>query len=191
MSDEEAPGRDAIASAMARLCPEPEVGHWGAVSKLPGDPGIDGISAYDAGTHWHFVTFGLTELWSKVTDDSHVSGFGYEFTMRVRKTDAAPPSWVLNLLQRLGDAVFKGAQFGSGHTLAPGGAITGRDSSSLRALLFVDDPELPVIATPHGSVAFLQVVGITRDELDAIKANREQVGAMRTQDPLFITDPTR
>ncbi len=50
---------------------------------------FDGISAYDAGDHWHFVTFGLTELYTKENPDLAVSGFGYEFTFKLPKPSEA------------------------------------------------------------------------------------------------------
>jgi hypothetical protein len=46
--------------------------------------------------------------------------------------------------------------------------ITGDTPSRLVAAAFVDDPTLPVITTPNGAVSFVQVFGITADELDAV-----------------------
>jgi hypothetical protein len=54
---------------------------------------FDGVSAYDAGDHWHFVTYGLTELYGKENKNSDVSGFGYEFTFKLPKVSDAPPPW--------------------------------------------------------------------------------------------------
>jgi suppressor of fused len=190
--DDQAPGWDAITAAMRGLHGDQEPKHWGVVTKLPGEPGLDGISAYDAGDHWHFVTLGLTELWFKESDDAEISGFGYEFTMRVSHGPGEdPPAWALKILQRLADATFDGREFRPGHTLDPGNAITGNASSALRALLFVLDPGLGPISTPHGRVEFVQVVGISTDELEAIMADRSAVASLQADNPLLITDPGR
>lgn len=191
--DDSAPGWDAITAAFDVVYPGQEPRHWAATSKLPGDDGIDGLSAYWTGSHWHFVTLGLTELWFKESDDPAVSGFGFEFTMRTPgDADGGPPAWAIRLLQKCADAMFNGAGFASGHTLDPGGSISGNDDSNLRAILFTDDAQLERLATPHGSVEFVQVVGITLGELDQIKHDRDaSLERLRNADPLLVTDPTR
>ena len=46
---------------------------------------IYGISIYRAEDppHWHFVTYGFSELYSKESDDPAVSGWGFELTFRL------------------------------------------------------------------------------------------------------------
>jgi suppressor of fused len=190
--DQQAPGWDAISAATSKLYGSQQPRHWSLGEKLPGDAGLYAISAFDAGDHWHFVTLGLTELWSKENDDPGVSGFGFEFTMRTRHdVGDEPPAWVLTLLDRLADLVFQGHDLRPGHTLDPGGPITGSASSTLRAVSFSMDPQLGTIATPHGRVEFVQVLGITGDQLAAIKADRAVLSLLQERDPLLITDPER
>ena len=124
----------------------------------PRGPGLYGLSAYDAGDHWHFVTLGLSELWTKESEDPEVSGFGYELTMRTSHRGEGPPDWTINLLNRLAELVFQGTDLGPGHTLDPGGSITGESTSDLTGLAFVPDPQLGSISTPNGSLHFVQVV---------------------------------
>lgn len=45
--------------------------------------GIWGVSAYRLPSHWFVVTYGLSELYTKVSDDPSTSGWGEELTMRV------------------------------------------------------------------------------------------------------------
>src|SRR3712207_6048111 len=88
--DDEAPGWEAIEAVFARLYPGQAPRHWGTVMaqrvQFGGPEALDGVSAYAAdepAPHWHWVTFGLTELYSKVGDDPDWSGWGFELTMRV------------------------------------------------------------------------------------------------------------
>jgi hypothetical protein len=63
---------------------------------------IDGVSVYRAArpAHWHLVTFGLSELYAKESDEPAVSGWGFELTMRVpRQRGDQAPLWALGLLQ--------------------------------------------------------------------------------------------
>ena len=88
---DEAPGWDAITAAMERLYPgqekPPHLGtDFHARVVFGGPEVIDGFSAYAATEpvpHWHWVTYGLTELYAKESDDPEWSGYGFELTMHV------------------------------------------------------------------------------------------------------------
>ncbi|MFG1643081.1 suppressor of fused domain protein [Amycolatopsis sp. NPDC049252] len=93
------------------------------------------LSAYRDAGHWLLVTFGLTELFTKESDDTGISGWGFELTMRVPAGDGPPAPWSLNLLRQLGGYVFStGRVFEPGHRLNPGGPITGASDTRLTAL---------------------------------------------------------
>src|SRR5262245_16129374 len=109
-----APGWDAIEAAFRPIYGDQEPKHYGTIirASLGGPDPLDGISAYkrdDGSPHWHFVSLGLTELYSKETDDPKVSGYGFELTFRLacRPDDKDPPIWALNLLQNLARHVFQ------------------------------------------------------------------------------------
>lgn len=192
-SDDEAPGWDAIEAAVARVVPAQRPLHWGT-NALPGQDGIYGLSAYRAGDHWLLVTFGLSELFSKDSADPEVSGWGLELTMRVPATEEQPPPWTLRLLQQLGRYVFSsGRPFDHGHRMDPGGPITGKPDTRLTAVAFATDPELGTISTPHGTVHFLTVVGITGEELAQMKATSTAhvLAGLTATSPLLITDTSR
>ena len=61
--------------------------HYGALIKwrLGGPDPLDGISIYDGGDYWHFVTYGLSELYEKESDNKEWSGYGMEFTFKLKK----------------------------------------------------------------------------------------------------------
>jgi suppressor of fused len=195
-------GMDAIHTAMAALHGPQEPKHWllDSAFGLLGSR-LESASAYDAGDHWHFVTLGLSNIWEDSTeDDPRVSGLGYEFTMRVRRPVRSrwslgrdrvgePPQWALRFLQRLGDATLDGSRFRPGETLDPGGAITGDASNELVAVGFVDDPSLPPLDTPNGTVAFVQVFGMTAEQLGLVLRGESELGSFAGSDGLFVTDP--
>ncbi len=191
--EESAAGWDAIEAAVEAHVPAQEPLHWGS-GTLPGQDGIYGLSAYRADGHWLLVTFGLTELFGKESDDPDVSGFGFELTMRVPAVEAQPASWSLNLLHRLGQYVFStGRVFAAGHRLSPGGPITGAPDTRLTAIAFADDPVLAAIGTPHGAVRFLTVFDITEAELRTAQetSTADVLATFRAANPLLVTDPAR
>ena len=61
--------------------------HYGTLVKwrLGGNDPLDGISIYDGGDFYHFVTFGLTELYEKQSRNTELSGYGYEMTLKLKK----------------------------------------------------------------------------------------------------------
>ncbi|MEV6241507.1 suppressor of fused domain protein [Lentzea sp. NPDC051838] len=186
--EDQTPGWDAIQSAVEATVPAQEPLHWGT-NNLPGQ-GVYGLSAYRGDDHWFLVTFGLSELFTKDSDNPAVSGFGIELTMRIPLTDT-PPTWAPNLLKKLGDYVHSsGRVFAEGHRMDPGGPITGAPGTNLTALAFTEDPALGTIDTPHGTLQFLTVVGITVDELNRAKAS-STTAVLAGLGPLLVTDPER
>lgn len=190
---DEAPGWEAIEAAVARVVPAQQPLHWGT-NTLPDQDGIYGLSAYHVDRHWLFVTFGLTELFSKESDEPLISGWGFELTMRVPATQAQPPAWPVRLLEQLGRYIFSaGRAFDHGHRMDPGGPITGAQDTRLTALAFANDPQLAAIDTPHGAMRFLTVIGITADELARMKetSTAHVLAELAAGSPLLITDPHR
>jgi hypothetical protein len=152
------------------------------------------MSAYavESPSHWHYVTYGLSELYGKESDDPETSGWGFELTFRLaRHGEAEPPMWVLNLLNNLARYVFNTRNvFGVGHHLNLNGTIAAEADTEIRAIAFALDPELGRISTPHGSLEFLQIVGLTLDELEAVEIwNTEPfLELLATSNPLLLTD---
>ncbi len=168
----ETSGFDAIADRLEALYPGQEEKHYGTIVPyaLGGNDPLDGVSVYKSEKgmpHWHYVTFGFSELYEKESDDDDVSGYGFELTFRLKRGDEEePPMWPISLMQNLARYVFSsGNVFGSGHHMSCNGPIALEEDTLLTALGFRIDPELGEMDTPNGRVEFLQTVGITQDEM--------------------------
>ena len=204
-----APGWAAIDRALASLYPgqTPHQLTSQRAYDLEGQAPLPAISVHEARApdHWHFVTYGLTELFDKSSPDPDNSGFGFELTLRLPREagEDTPPAWAARLLQALGHYVLSGhAELDTGHVIDLGGPLgppvdgAGEEPErpcALEGVVLVPDPRLGAIDTPHGRVLFLQLFGLTRDELEPMTewTLERKVGLVMEYDPLAITDPTR
>lgn len=78
-------GWDAIDREAKRIYPgQDNPKHYASLIKwrFGGPDPLDGISVFDEGDYWHFVTYGLSELYSKESEDKEWSGYGMEFTFK-------------------------------------------------------------------------------------------------------------
>lgn len=196
MDDAPAPGWDAIDSALRSLYPEQEPRHVGYPPGLAFGSGLQGCSAYRAADHWHYVTYGLSELWTKEPgSDPSVSGWGYELTLRISRSDGeSAPTWPFELLEKIARYTHQNSHpFAVGDRLDPGGPITGQPNTRLVAVAFALDTELPTLASTNGRLEFRQLVGITGKELDEMKRSTTAsvLERFRQSNPLLITDPSR
>lgn len=153
---------------------------------------------------WLYVTYGLSELFDKSSDDLSLSGFGFELTVRLpmapgQNGGSKPPLWPLRLLQGLGRHVLTTRTgFDSGHSLELGGPIVppssdGPEHTELTGLICLPDPLLGKIETVHGSLLFLRLFGVTAEEL-AILGQLELgslVACVAELSPMAITDAGR
>lgn len=198
-SDEiSAPGWYAIDSALKPIYEGQTPKHYGTLIsfELGGPDPLRGISAYqrsDPIPHWHFITYGFSELYEKKSENKAVSGWGFELTLRLKAGPDSdePPAWVLNFLQNLARYVFQsGRVFQCGDYMNANGPIAVDVETRIRSVAFAEDPELPAIETPNGRIQFIQVVGITDDEELAIKqwATLKALGVFQQHLPLLVTD---
>ena len=84
----ETSGWDAITRAFEKLYPEQtDPLHYAPMIswRLGGEDPLDGISIYDGGDYYHFVTYGLSELYDKESEDFDYSGYGFELTLKLKK----------------------------------------------------------------------------------------------------------
>lgn len=206
MAEEGRLGWDAMDGALEKLYGDQQASHFGTLIKfrLGGPDPLDGISVYrseQGQPHWHYVTYGFSDLYGDL-DDSHdiepgkPSGYGFELTFRLAREagEQAPPSWPLNFLQNIARYVFRtGNVFAPGHWMTANGPIAAETGTLLTEMGFVQDPELPLVHTPFGDLMFLQLVGLTADELREVRRWNVQgaLQAMQPHMPLWITDLNR
>lgn len=202
--DNGTPGWDAISQALCAAHPHQVPRHFGTALPwtLGGNDPLDGVSVYwseQGRPHWHYVSYGLSELFDKESDDAEVSGFGFELTFRLAAAAGSsgadsPPTWPMSLLQNLARYVFQsGNVLAAGHHLDANGPIAADHATALRHLAFIQDPQLPARDTPNGRLQFLQAVGLTDDEHAAILAGSTGgvLEALEPSMPLWITDLAR
>lgn len=145
--------------------------------------------------NWHFVSLGLTELHEKQSPDPTTSGFGHELTLRLAKgKEKAPPDWAIHLFKILARHLQQRRQpFAASHHMSFDAPFCTDRKSEVKALAFIEDPELPPRDTPNGRVEFLRIFGITLDELRAIFGwdTRPFLDLLRRTNPLLVTDMDR
>ncbi|WP_354701504.1 hypothetical protein DSM112329_01823 [Paraconexibacter sp. AEG42_29] len=197
MTDEaQAPGWDSIEAAFGAVYGEAGREHRAPqLAQQPPAAGgvLNGISAYRARDYWHFVTFGLTDLFVRTSGDHRdPSGFGHELTLITPRGDG-PPQWAFDLL--LGTArvcVTHSRPFHAGARLAPGAPVDGA-SSKLLALGLREDPVVTPSDFPFGRYVLLQAVGVTDMEYRLMQraGTLTVLDALARRDPLLRTDPER
>lgn len=195
----QAPGWAAIDRALGVLYPG-QVPHQFTSERaydLEGQAPLPAVAVYEGAgpACWHFVSYGLTELFEKSSPDAEHSGFGFELTLRLPKGagEETPPVWAVKLMQALGHYVLSGhAGLDTGHVIDLGGPLA-PPPCALEGVVLVPDPRLGAIDTPFGRMLFLQLFGLTRDELEPMAewSLERKVGLVNEYDPLAITDPRR
>ncbi|XP_065226714.1 suppressor of fused homolog [Planococcus citri] len=134
-----------------------------------------GVPELNIPPHWHYVSYGLSDLHGdgrvhQTSCSGLPSGFGFELTFRLKRSpsETAPPTWPATLMQCLAKYVFN-----SGNTLCVGDHVSwhsgldGKPHSKIHHILLDKDPQLPTVDGPCGTVEFVQIVGICKEELEA------------------------
>ena len=142
----EAVGWQAIEKEFQRVYPgQDNPKHYGTLIKwvFGGKDPLDGISIYDGGSYWHFVSFGQTEIYEK-------------------------ESGILQMIARL--TFTKGEIFQPFEFLYTGQTtgIDAKQKSNLTGFITVKDPTVETIDTPNGRVEFLELIGMTDAELKTL-----------------------
>ncbi len=173
------------------------------------DPLDGGVSVYDSQKqefHRHLVSYGMSELYynEEAVGGEFSKWGGFEFTMRLKlfeedKDD--PPTWAINMMNNLARYVIKsGRWFEEGHVIPANGPIRLNSQADIDivGVAFTLDPELGKIQTPHGEIAFLQMVGLTSQELERVTSAGsvynevlKLLDELKTDNPLLITDLLR
>ena len=177
----EAPGWDAITARFAaQYQGQKYPAHFGMYTSMkPGEAGpLDGISVYNGGEYFHFVTYGLSELYEKQNGNPDRSGYGFELTVKLKKEGLDnPPLEVRHMCSFL--QMIAGITTNGGHQFLPGQIIpisrergfdvTGK--SRMTGFITKED-ELGTLLTPFGKVQLIQLIGVTSEETEKLK-NKE------------------
>lgn len=182
MEKETAYGWDAITAEFERVYPEQtNPKHYGTVVswELGGNDPLDGISIYDGGDYWHFVTYGLTELYEKESEDTEYSGFGYEMTFKLKKEqyedEEAEIRCICGILQTIARITFNKGEIFNPYEYIYTGQTQGIDvgqRSNITGFICVPDTTVNTIQTTFGEVSFLELVGMTDAELKTLNTTQ-------------------
>ncbi|MBK5721960.1 suppressor of fused domain protein [Dysgonomonas sp. Marseille-P4677] len=207
--EDEAVGWHAIDKTIEKIYGNVEPRHYAPPLHfmLGGEDPLDGVSIFDSENrefHRHLVSYGMSELYyNEEAAGGEFSKWGFEFTFRLKPfaEDGDDPTWVVNLMNNLARYVIKsGRWFEVNHVIPANGPIRvgGNTEIDIIGVAFTLDPELGKIQTPHGEVAFLQMVGLTSKEMKRITESGSTFDAVRNvleeikeYNPLMITDLTR
>lgn len=202
-NEDQAPGLDAINQALTsfygqkpdKIFSENQLAGTGASA-------LESISVYRSQadkSHWHYITFGFSELFEKESENAQMSGLGFELTFRLvaSTNENQAPEWPFSLLNQLAQMIFE-----NGIYLQPGSLIELPNSirsvpspaARIDSVLIARDLELGTINTINGRVDFLQAVGITEAEVGILKRWRGDKfieSAKAKLGRLLLTDPGR
>lgn len=200
MDEEKLTGWDYITNEAERVYPDQKnPQHYGTIIswKFGGKDPLDGVSIYDGGDYWHFVTYGLSELYEKETDDPEYSGYGMEFTLKLKKGNVDEEKEIKNIvgtLQTIARVTFtKGELFLPFEYLYTGQTV-GMDSeqkSKITGFITIPDTRFNTISTPNGKVEFIEFIGCTDSELKAIQNKEIRVEELYKKIGSDITDYSR
>jgi hypothetical protein len=131
------------------------------------------IYAVEEPPAWHLVTVGVADM-------------GFELTVRLPRPDDELPTWAVDCLVSLVTyARRSGHGFAAGHQVDLRGPIRLDADTAITAAAIVVDPTLGAL----GDVEFLQIVGLTADELELCRSWRTDavVELLRRRDPHLTT----
>ncbi|MCM1120719.1 MAG: suppressor of fused domain protein [bacterium] len=198
-----APGWEAIDAAFDRIYQGQNPAHYAtnvtARAMFGGDSYLDGYSVYDSPKGYkHIVTYGMSELYyNEKSFGGEWSRWGYEMTIKLAETDNENCLWALNLLSNLARYTFTSKQFFEPEQYVAGNGTSlciGRESA-ITALVIASDTEAAGVDTVYGRLDFVQLVGITQREFEAVKGQRDNIRLllehMKEDNPDLVTDLNR
>lgn len=199
--DVNAPGWDAIDALCDKLYPDqPKPKHYAAIMpwQFGGNDPLQGISVYDAGDYWHFVTYGLSELYEKETSNKEISGYGMEFTFKLKKdnyeNEENEIKCICGILQYVARLTFTKGELFNEYEYLYTGQTEGVDcnrKSNITGFITIPDDKFITIDTPNGKVKFVEFVGVTDKELKAIYNKEIRVKELYEKLENDITDYNR
>ena len=199
--ESETPGWDAIDEECKRIYQNQDnPKHYGTLVKwrLGGPDPLDGISVYDGGDYWHFVTYGLSELYKKESENKEWSGYGMEFTLKLKKDNYVDEEGeikcICGILQQIARITFQNNEIFNPFEYLYTGQTTGIDSkqvSNITGFITIPDTQFQTLYTKNGRVDFVEFIGVTNNELLAVKNKEFDVKTLYSMIGTDITDYNR
>lgn len=194
-------GWDAISSEFARIYPnQNNPKHYGTIISwdFGGKDPLRGISIYDDIDCWHFVTYGLSELYEKESDNLDISGFGMEFTFRLKKNcyhnEENEIKCICGILQSIARITFTKGEVFKPYEYIYTGQSVGIDSeqkSQITGFITIPDIKANTIDTKNGRVEFVELIGVKDNELKRILNKELRVIELYEELKSDITDYCR
>lgn len=180
------PGWQAIDDAFEKLYPGQTPDHFGTslLSRaiFGGDEYLDGFSIYSSPKGYkHLVTYGMTVLYGE--EDAfggEWNGWGYEMTIKLKEKDTESCMWAINMMSNLARYTYKTERFFEPNQyIKRNGTSLHIDANSLiTALLLVNDTEAETQMSVYGKTEFIQLVGITESEIQAIIHDQNNIAKL-------------
>ncbi len=181
--EEYSPGWQAIDDAFEKLYPGQNPDHFGTIMTsraiFGGDEYLDGFSVYSSPKGYkHLVSYGMTVLYGdEEAFGGEWNGWGYEMTMKLKEKDTESCMWAIDMMSNLARYTYKTGRF-----FEPNQYVKGSDTSLhigtdslITALLLVNDTEAEPQTSVYGKTEFIQLVGITESEIQAIIDDRNNI----------------
>ena len=195
------PGWDAITNECKRVYKNQDNPiHYGTLISwdLGGDDPLEGISVYEGEKYYHFVTYGLTELYEKSSSNEDISGYGMEFTYKLKKgcyeNLELEIKSMCKIFQQIARITFlNGEIFNEFEYLYTGQkeGLDARSISKITGFITVLDETFNSIDTENGKVKFVEFIGVTDSELKAILNKEITVKELYSKLNSDVTDYNR
>ena len=194
-------GWDAITKECERIYPsQTDPKHYGTLIgwKVGGNDPLDGISIYDGGDYWHFVTYGLSEIYEKESNNKEISGYGMEFTLKLKKDkyedEEAEIKGICGILQAIARITFIQGEIFNAYEYLYTGQTQGIDTkmqSNITGFITIPDDKFHTINSPNGKIDFVEFIGVTNEELLAIKDKKTDVRTLYNEIGSDVTNYNR
>ena len=181
--EEYSPGWQAIDDAFEKLYPGQQPDHFGTLMTsraiFGGEEYLDGISIYTSPKGYkHLVTYGMTVLYGdEESFGGEWNGWGYEMTMKLREDDTENCKWAMDMMLNLARYTYTTKRFFEPfqYVKGNGGSLQVGEDSMITALLLVSDTEAETQMSVYGKTEFIQLVGITESEIQAVMEDHSNV----------------
>jgi len=160
-----------------------------------GEDLLDKIMIYDGGSYWHFITYGL----SKHTEEMNPSNdYKVEFSLKLKKDnykdEEAEFKEICKQLQSIAKITWNiGITFSNYEYLyvSPNYRLGAKNKSNIIGFISVLDPTLKQLDTQNLKIEFIEFIGITKEELNALTTKKITTEELYQKLKYDITDYNR